>query len=153
MSLRPRIIGTIWKKEISETLRDRRTLFIMIVLPVLLYPMLLMLFTRLAESESEAAMAQPSTIAVWGVVPPALQREFDERPHLTVRPWVGAPADVKEGLEQGTLPTPTTRPVKRRNERPRDPDVPPDEEEVPSPAMEAARATIASRQVDAVLVL
>ena len=153
MSLRPRIIGTIWKKEISETLRDRRTLFIMIVLPVLLYPMLLMLFTRLAESESEAAMAQPSTIAVWGVVPAALQRELDERPHLTVRPWLGAPAAVKEALEQGTLPAPTTRPVKRRNERPRDPDVPPDVEEVPSPAMEAARATIAARQVDAVLVL
>ena len=75
MILRPRIVGSIWKKEISETLRDRRTLFIMIVLPVLLYPMLLMLFTRLAESESESAMAVPSTIAVWGVVPPELQRD------------------------------------------------------------------------------
>jgi sodium transport system permease protein len=153
MNLRPRIVGAIWKKEISETLRDRRTLFIMIVLPVLLYPMLLMLFTRLAESESEAAMAQPSTIAVWGVVPPELQRELDERPHLTVRPWLGAPAVVKSALEQGQLRAPAARPVQRKNERPRDADVPPDQEEIPTPAMEAARATIAARQVDAVLII
>ena len=32
MTIRPRIVATIWKKEISETLRDRRTVFIMIVL-------------------------------------------------------------------------------------------------------------------------
>jgi sodium transport system permease protein len=153
MTLRPRIIHAIWKKEISETLRDRRTLFIMIVLPVLLYPMLLMLFTRLAESESEAAMAQPSTIAVWGVVTPELQQEFEERPHLVIRPWLGAPADVKTGLEEGRLSAPPTRPVENKNQRPRDVDVPPVEEEIPTPAMEAARAIIASRQVDAVLVI
>ena len=153
MTLRPRIVRAIWKKEISETLRDRRTLFIMIVLPVLLYPMLLMLFTRLAESESEAAMAQPSTIAVWGVVPPELQREFDHRPHLKMRPWLGAPADVKTALEHGQLSAPPTRPIQRKNERPRDVDVPPAEEEIPTPAMEAARAAVTSRQVDAVLVI
>ena len=69
MSLRPRIVVAIWKKELSETLRDRRTLFVMIVLPVLLYPMLIMGFSRLAESESEAALAKPSVIAVWGALP------------------------------------------------------------------------------------
>jgi sodium transport system permease protein len=153
MTLRPRIIGAIWKKELSETLRDRRTLFIMIVLPVLLYPLLLMGFTRLAESESEAALAQPSTIAVWGVIPPALQREFDERAHLTLKPWAGAPPDIKAALEEHRLPPPATRIVKRRNERPRDADVAPDEEEIPTPAMEAARAAVASRQADAVLVI
>ena len=44
MTLRPWIVVTIWKKEISETLRDRRTLFFMLVLPVLLYPLLIMGF-------------------------------------------------------------------------------------------------------------
>jgi sodium transport system permease protein len=153
MTLRPRIVGAIWKKEISETLRDRRTLFIMIVLPVLLYPMLLMLFTRLAESETEAALAQPSTIAVWGAVPPGLQRELDERPHLIVRPWFGAPDAIRQALEQGRLSAPATRPVERKNERPRDPDVPPEVEESPSAAMEVARSLIASHQVDAVVVI
>ena len=85
MSIRPRIVATIWKKEISETLRERRTLFIMLVLPVLLYPMLIMVFSRLAESESEASLAQSSTVAVWGEVPEAIARELAARPRITVR--------------------------------------------------------------------
>ena len=154
MTLRPAIIRAIWKKELSETLRDRRTLFIMIVLPVLLYPMLLMAFTRLAESESEAALAQPSTIAVWGAVPPDLQRELDERPHLSTRPWLGAPASVRENLEAGRLTAPPTRIVERpKNARPRDPDVPAEEEELPSDTMKAAQALVASQQAHAVLVI
>jgi sodium transport system permease protein len=32
------MIWTVLAKELRETLRDRRTLFIMIVIPVLLYP-------------------------------------------------------------------------------------------------------------------
>jgi sodium transport system permease protein len=153
MTLRPRIVATIWKKEISETLRDRRTMFIMLVLPVLLYPMLLMGFTRLAESESEAALAQPSKIAVWGVVPEALQQEFSSRSHLVVRPWLGAPAGIKAALEQQALEAPATRPVQRKDARPRDHDVPPDVEEVPTPASAAARDVVASRRADAVLVM
>ena len=79
MTIRPRIVATIWKKELSETLRDRRTLFIMIVLPVLLYPMLIMGFTRLAEAESDAVMAQSSGVAVWGRLPDGLERELSSR--------------------------------------------------------------------------
>jgi sodium transport system permease protein len=82
-----------------------------------------------------------------------LQRELDERPHISLRPWLGAPAAVRAALEAGRLPAPATRRIERRNERPRDPDVPAEEEEIPSPAMEAARGIIASRQVEAVLVV
>jgi sodium transport system permease protein len=153
MSLRPRIIATIWKKEISETLRDRRTLFVMIVLPVLLYPLLIMGFSRLAESESEAALAQPSVVAVWGRLPEALQREIAARPHLKVRPWLGAPAGIRTALEQGALAAPQAKEVPRRSRRPRDPDVPPDVEEVATPAADAARNVVTARTADAVLVL
>jgi len=153
MSLRPRIIATIWRKEISETLRDRRTLFITLVLPVLLYPLLIIGFTRLAESESQAALAKPSTIAVWGVVPEALQHELSSRSHLSVRPWLGAPPEVRTGLEQRTLSAPSTTPVQRRNERPRDPDVPPEVEEAPTEASAAAREVVGARRAEVVLVL
>jgi sodium transport system permease protein len=153
MTLRPRIVRAIWKKELSETLRDRRTLFVMLVLPILLYPMMLMVFSRIAESESEAAVAQPSTVAVWGAVPVALQQEFEERPHLNIRPWAGAPDDIKAALGAGRLAPPPTRTVKRAKDRPQDPDVPAAEEEMPTPAMEAARQAVTSQSVDAVLVL
>jgi sodium transport system permease protein len=153
MTLRPRILTAIWRKEISETLRDRRTLFIMIVLPVLLYPLLLIGFTRLAESESEAALSQRSRVAVWGVVSPALQRELDARPHLDVRLWLGAPDGVRRALEAGRIAAPPTREVPHKDGRPRDPDVRAEREEMPTPAMEAARGAVASRTADAVLVL
>ena len=36
--MRPRIVWTIFAKELVDTLRDRRTLFAMFVVPILLYP-------------------------------------------------------------------------------------------------------------------
>jgi sodium transport system permease protein len=152
MSVRPRILATIWKKELSETLRDRRTLFIMIVLPVLLYPMIIMGFTRLAESESDAVLAQPSTVAVWGRVPAALQEALGSRARLAVRRDLGLPDGMRARAAGPGLPRPSRRLVEPRNERPRDPDLPPEYEEVPNAVLNAARDLVASRRVDAVLV-
>lgn len=152
MSIRPGIVATIWKKELSETLRDRRTLFIMIVLPVLLYPMLIMGFTRLAESESEAVLAQPSTVAVWGRVPQALERQLGSRERLAIRPGLGLPEALRPSGGSAGLTRPERRLVERGGDRPRDPDVPPEYEEVPNAVMSAARDLVASRRVDAVFV-
>ncbi len=44
--MRPRIVLTIVRKELLEALRDRRTLFMMIVLPILLYPLLILGVSR-----------------------------------------------------------------------------------------------------------
>jgi len=153
MTLRPRIVAAIWRKEISETLRDRRTLFVMIVLPVLLYPLLIMAFSRLAESESEAALGKPSTVAVWGRLPEALAKELASRPHFALRPWLDAPRAVRTGLERGTLRRPATREAAHPGRRPRDADVAPPVEETPNAVSEAARQVVASRTADAVLVL
>lgn len=153
MSIRPRIVSAIWKKEISETLRDRRTLFVTLVLPVLLYPMLLMGMTRLAESESEATLAEPSIVAVWGRLPPALERELAARPRLTLRRDLGLPDDLREAMSQGTLRHPGTRVVERAGGRPRDADAPPEVEELPNPVFEAARELVTARRAQAVLVV
>ncbi|MFT6399691.1 MAG: sodium transport system permease protein, partial [Bradymonadia bacterium] len=40
------IVATIAAKELRESLRDRRTLFLMIFLPILLYPALLVLISQ-----------------------------------------------------------------------------------------------------------
>ena len=153
MTIRPHILATIWRKEISETLRDRRTLFIMIVLPVLLYPLLIMLFSRLAESESEATLARASSVVVWGRLPEALDRELASRPRLDVKRDHALPPALRDALASGPLPPPETRLVEPRDGRRRDPDLPPDTEELPNPLVEAARAVVASRQADAVLVV
>jgi sodium transport system permease protein len=142
MTIRLPIIWTIWKKEISETLRDRRTLFFMLLLPVLLYPLLIMGFTRLAESESEATLARPSIVAIWGHLPPALERELTTRPRLTVR------RDFARPLE-----APASHGVESRSGRARDIDVPTETQEIPNAISMAARSAVNSRRVDAVLVV
>ncbi len=152
MSIRPRIILTIWKKELSETLRDRRTLFVMIVLPVLLYPMLIMGFTRLAEAESDAVMARASTVAVWGRLPDALEQTLASRERLTIRRDLGIPDGMKPRPGGPGLPRPELRVIERDDARPRDPDLPPATEEVPNAVMTSARDLVAERRVDAVLV-
>ena len=42
-SVRPEQILTVYRKELLETLRDRRTLIIMVVVPILLYPLIALL--------------------------------------------------------------------------------------------------------------
>ncbi len=44
-------INTIFRKEVLDTLRDRRTLFTMIIVPLLLYPGLMLLVNSLASSQ------------------------------------------------------------------------------------------------------
>jgi sodium transport system permease protein len=153
MNIRPRIVATIWKKEISETLRDRRTLFLTIGVPVLIYPLLMMGMSRLAESESEATLARRSTIAVWGQVPAALEQSLTSRSRLQLRRNLGLPETLQTQLASGDVPPPATRAVERRGDKPRDPDVAVPREEVPNAFMDAARQVIDDRQADAVLMV
>ena len=51
------IVRTILVKELRETLRDRRTLLLTVGLPVLLYPLAILAFTRIAESGEDAIEA------------------------------------------------------------------------------------------------
>jgi len=49
------MIFTIFKKELKDTLRDRRTLFMMLIIPVLVFPIILTLFVRVSEAFNEEA--------------------------------------------------------------------------------------------------
>lgn len=57
-------IGAIYRKELVDILRDRRTLMAMIVIPVVLYPVLMLGFVRAAETEQERLRAQNFTVEV-----------------------------------------------------------------------------------------
>ena len=56
--MRLHIIWIIYLKELREALRDRRTLFVMVGLPLLLYPLVVIGLTRIVQSRSEAQAAQ-----------------------------------------------------------------------------------------------
>ncbi|MBU1868269.1 ABC transporter permease [Patescibacteria group bacterium] len=54
----------IWKKELKDTLRDRRTLIAMIVMPMLLMPLLTVGMTKLMEQQYRNAEKETVQIAV-----------------------------------------------------------------------------------------
>lgn len=64
--MRPNIVRTIYLKEIRETLRDKRTLFLMIFLPVLLYPILMLVVTQVAVVQMGRMKARTGYLAILG---------------------------------------------------------------------------------------
>ena len=153
--MRPWIIWIILRKELTETLRDRKTIFRVLVLPVLIYPLLLLGITKFQGSETEAREARASRVAVWGEPPPDLEAELARSGKLTLAPWKGAPAAVRRDLDTGAASPPAT-PEADDDElgpdagarRPAGRVVEPE-----SPTLDAARALVERRDAEAVLVL
>ena len=71
--MRLAIVLTIARKELREILRDRRTLLLMIGLPVVLYPLLMIGLSRLQEWQEAATEARASIVAVSGSLPESLR--------------------------------------------------------------------------------
>jgi len=61
-----RVVRTVLAKELRETLRDRRTLFMMIVIPTLLYPALLVVMEQLTLFGQRRLSERPAAVAVAG---------------------------------------------------------------------------------------
>ncbi|HYW10339.1 MAG TPA: ABC transporter permease subunit/CPBP intramembrane protease [Longimicrobium sp.] len=64
--MRWKTVRTVLTKELRETARDRRTLFMMLVLPTLLYPAILVLVQQLAIFGQRQLSAEPAKVAVAG---------------------------------------------------------------------------------------
>jgi len=58
--------GTILRKEFKDTLRDRRTLITMIVIPLAVIPLMIGLVTKIGQRMSEKAEAEVSKVAFVG---------------------------------------------------------------------------------------
>jgi sodium transport system permease protein len=60
------MIFTIFKKELKDTLRDRRTLIMMLVIPVLIFPVILNIFVSVSTSFTEEAAQKEVKIGFVG---------------------------------------------------------------------------------------
>ena len=71
-------------KELRESLRDRRTLAVMILFPLVVYPLLSLLAAQVAVSRDRAREARPSLVAVAGTgdARDDLAARIRERPKL-----------------------------------------------------------------------
>jgi sodium transport system permease protein len=84
----------VFLKELRETLRDRRTLLMMIVVPVLLYPVLLIVSEQLLLFGRRNLEARPSPVAVVGDAPTGLLGVVSARKSLALTPIEVPPADA-----------------------------------------------------------
>jgi sodium transport system permease protein len=84
----------IFKKELRETLRDRRTLMLMIVVPVLLYPAMLVVSEQLLLFGQRSLEADRSSVALVGDVPDDLTDILTANEDLDVVEIEGSPAEA-----------------------------------------------------------
>jgi sodium transport system permease protein len=75
--VKPRIVGIVARKELLETLRDRRTLVVMVMFPLVVYPLVSLLMAQVMASHTARGEARRSRVAVVG--PPALARPVRAR--------------------------------------------------------------------------
>lgn len=97
--MNPKHVLLTFAKELREALRDRRTLAIMILLPLVVYPLLSMLAAQVATGREKQREERPSTIAFAGSGPTrdALAAQIRANPtSFTLLPG-GATADVEHG--------------------------------------------------------
>jgi sodium transport system permease protein len=91
-------IGTIFRKEALDTLRDRRTLFTMIIIPLLLYPGLMLFINSLAASQ-QVKMEQKTIRIVMVNIPndSALSKMLRAEKRIEIVTSAQAARDVREG--------------------------------------------------------
>ena len=92
-------------KELRESLRDRRTLAVMILFPLVVYPLLSLLAAQVAVARDKTREARPSLVAVLG--PDGMRDELAarirERPKLLTLVERGRRADVAAGRLDGLV--------------------------------------------------
>jgi len=95
-----RNIGTIFKKEMTDTLRDRRTLIFMLLVPIVAIPLLIMFTSSLLISTVTKAQEEKASIVIMGVenLPPDLRDSLLNSSRLDVR--TGLEYDSGDAIER-----------------------------------------------------
>jgi len=105
----PRMVLTIYKKEMLDTIRDRRTLISMVVVPLAAIPLLILAMSRFVSSTERQAGDEALTIAVRGAdrLPGLMNALAHSGFKLASRTDLEAAIEKKEiaaGLEPVVLP-------------------------------------------------
>jgi len=95
----PKHVALTFGKELREALRDRRTLAIMILLPLVVYPLLAMLAAQVATGREKQREERASSVAVTGEGPAraSLLAQIEKNSTLFVLVANGTSADVENG--------------------------------------------------------
>ena len=83
--MRGSIVWTIFWKELRDTLRDRRTLVVMILLPVVLYPVLILVLGQVTVSQQARLKERLVKVALVGEAHPELRSRLKKGKSLVGR--------------------------------------------------------------------
>lgn len=91
----------ILRKELKDTVRDRRTLMVMVLVPIVVMPLILIASVKLSEWSSRSQAEDVVQLMVAGDVnAPLLVRKLAVDDRIEV---IGVSGDPEEGLDQGTI--------------------------------------------------
>ncbi len=74
------MIFTIFKKELIDTLRDKRTMRTMLLIPLLVFPITLTLFVNVSSSFEKKASEEQLKIGVWGDLGAKYWNQLEQMP-------------------------------------------------------------------------
>src|SRR5688572_23947316 len=99
--IRLNIVGTVFRKELREMLRDRRSLAVMFGLPLVLYPLLAIGIASLGQSKRQQLTEQAAQVAIPDAeaAPELFVRLKAEGSGIELR----MPRDVERALSAGVL--------------------------------------------------
>ena len=96
------VVKTMIKKELLEVVRDRRSMFLTIILPLLLYPLFFLATTQLAVTKVQAIEAEDVIVAVvTEKLPQGLTEYIAAEEHLSLQLMVET--NAKKQLAAGTV--------------------------------------------------
>ena len=101
------MIFKIFKKELKETLRDKRTLIMMLVIPILIFPLILNVVVGVSSSFEESAENKTLKIGILGEPDDYLAIKLNEIPNAlgpkTLSPYHGDSLKMKADLREEKL--------------------------------------------------
>ena len=107
MTVGPRLttVGLVYAKELRETLRDRRTIMVMVLFPMVVYPLMSLLIAQVMASKASKTALHASRVAI--SAPPAQAATLNARlrgarQELTVQDR-GTVADIEAGALDALL--------------------------------------------------
>lgn len=74
------MIFTIFKKELIDTLRDKRTMRTMLLIPLLVFPIMLTIFVNVSSSFEKKASEEKLKIGIWGDLGAKYWNQLNEMP-------------------------------------------------------------------------
>jgi sodium transport system permease protein len=100
------MIFTIFKKELIDTLRDKRTMRTMLLIPLLVFPITLTLFVNVSSSFEKKASEEKLKIGVWGDLGGIYSKQLEEIPEGLGKKELKNfkdSASLKRAIEQGDI--------------------------------------------------